>query len=92
MGWLRTGYSWRLLGVVVFLLAGSASAGDSEVHSAPVVFAGNPPTLVAELRQDVLARLRHQFIAAAKSETEEVAGRVENPQAQWELAARFEGE
>jgi len=80
------------LAVVFFLLAGSASAGGSEVSSAPVVFAGNPPALVAELRQGVLDGLRHQFITAAKSETMEVAGRVEDPQAQWELAARLEGE
>jgi hypothetical protein len=79
------------LSVVVFLLAGSASAGDSEARSDPVIFAGNPPALVAELRQDVLAGLRQDLIAAAKSELSEVAGRVEDRQAEWEVAARLGG-
>jgi len=48
--------------------------------------------LVAELRQGVVAGLRDQFIAAAKSEPREVAGRMEQPKSEWELAARMESE
>ena len=92
MSRIATGYSWSFLSVVVFLLAGSASAGDSDARLAPVVFAGNPPALVAELRQGVLAGLRADFIAAAKSELVEVAGRAQEQQAEWEVAARLGGE
>jgi hypothetical protein len=35
--------------------------------------------------------LRQDFIAAAKSELSEVAGRVEDRQAEWEVAARLGG-
>ena len=84
--------SWSFVATMVCLFAGSASAGGSQARPAPVAFAGNPPMLVAELRQGVVAGLRDQFIAAAKSEPREVAGRMEQPKSEWELAARMESE
>ena len=92
MSRFATKYSCRFLGLAVFLLAGAASAGGSEDRPARVVVAGHPQVLVAELRQSVLAGLRGDFIAAAKSEMVEVLGWVQEQQAEWRVAARLEGE
>ena len=92
MIWNTRKYSRNLLAAAAFLFAGPALAEDSKILSGPPIFAGNAPVLVAELRQGVVADLREQFIAAAKSEPREVAGRMEQPKPEWALAARLESE
>jgi hypothetical protein len=83
-------FSKGFLGLVVFLLAGVASAGGSEDRPDRIVFAGNAPALVAELRLSVLAGLPGDFAAAAKTEMVEVVARAQEQEAEWEVAARFD--
>ena len=83
-------FSKGFLGLVVFLLAGVASAGGSEDRPDRIVFAGNAPDLVAELRLSVLAGLPGDFAAAAKTEMVETVARVQEQETEWEVAARLD--
>ena len=83
-------FSRGFLGLVVFLLAGAASAGGSEDRPDRIVFAGNAPALVAELRLTVLAGLSGDFAAAAKTEMVESVARAQEQETEWEVAARLD--